>query len=135
MNFGEIQIYGKTGKNHFFLETFPKACFFSKFFGKMSFREAVFPKSPNSFLEKLRENCDLHSVVTVHVSDVFFGRNTEGVFTELIYNDVSRGHSAIMQTIQVTICGQSGWMWAANHNTCNGNKPVHPRFYGARRPS
>jgi len=108
----------------------------------MSFGEAIFPKSHYSDLEKLRENRDLHSVVTVHfgrfhsvvtvnVSDV----SERGVFTELIYNDVSRGHSAIMQTIQVTIRGLSGWMRAANHNTCNGNNPVHPRFHGARRPS
>jgi hypothetical protein len=130
------------GKNYFFLETFPNACFSPNVFGKMSFGEAIFPKSHYSDLEKLRENRDLHSVVTVHfgrfhsvvtvnVSDV----SERGVFTELIYNDVSRGHSAIMQTIQVTIRGLSGWMRAANHNTCNGNNPVHPRFHGARRPS
>ncbi len=77
------------GKNDFFLETFPNACFWKNVFGKMSFGEAVFPKSHYSYLEKLRENRDLHSVVTVHfgrfhfvvtvnVSDVFSGRNTEG---------------------------------------------------------
>jgi hypothetical protein len=44
----------------------------------MSFREAVFPKSPISFLEKLRENRDLHSVVTVHVWDVFFWKEHRG---------------------------------------------------------
>ena len=112
------------GKNDFFLETFPNASFWKNVFGKMSFGEAIFPKSHYSDLEKLRENRDLHSVVTVHfgrfhsvvtvnVSDV----SERGVFTELIYNDVSRGHSAIMQTIQVTIRGLSGWMRAANHNT------------------
>jgi hypothetical protein len=116
--------YALTGKNYFFLETFPNACFSPNVFGKMSFGEAIFPKSHYSDLEKLRENRDLHSVVTVHfgrfhsvvtvnVSDV----SERGVFTELIYNDVSRGHSAIMQTIQVTIRGLSGWMRAANHNT------------------
>jgi hypothetical protein len=115
---------GNSGKNYFFLETFPNACFSPNVFGKMSFGEAIFPKSHYSDLEKLRENRDLHSVVTVHfgrfhsvvtvnVSDV----SERGVFTELIYNDVSRGHSAIMQTIQVTIRGLSGWMRAANHNT------------------
>jgi hypothetical protein len=67
------------GKNHFFLETFPKACFFSKFFWKNFFSRSCFPKKSKFILEKLRVNHDLHSVVTVHVSDVFFGRNTVGV--------------------------------------------------------
>ena len=112
------------GRITFFSKTFPNACCSPKFLRKMSFREAVFLKSHFLYLEKLRENRDLHSVVTVHfgrfhsvvtvnVSDV----SERGVFTELIYNDVSRGHSAIMQTIQVTIRGLSGWMRAANHNT------------------
>ncbi len=44
----------------------------------------------------------------------FFLEGTQrGVFTEWIYNDVSRGHSVLMQTIQVTIRGQSGGMLAA----------------------
>jgi len=51
---------------------------------------------------------------------LFLEGTQRGVFTVLIYNEVSRiynevsrGQSAIMQTIQVTIHGQSGGMRAA----------------------
>ena len=66
------------GKNYFFLETFPNACFWKNVFGKMSFGEAVFPKSHYSVLEKLRGNRDWHSVAREHVSAAFSGRNAQG---------------------------------------------------------
>jgi hypothetical protein len=43
------------GKNYFFLEIFPNACFSPNVFGKMSFGEAIFPKSHYSDLEKFGE--------------------------------------------------------------------------------
>ncbi len=62
---------------------------------------------------------------------LFLEGTQRGVFTVLIYNEVSRiynevsrGQSTIMQIIQVTIHGQSGGMRAANHNTCNGNNAL-----------
>ena len=66
------------GKNYFFLETFPNACFSPNVFGKMSFGEAIFPKSNSSDLEKLRGNRDWHSVAREHVSAAFSGRNAQG---------------------------------------------------------
>jgi hypothetical protein len=66
------------GKNYFFLETFPNACFSPNVFGKMSFGEAIFPKIHYSDLEKLRGNRDWHSVAREHVSAAFSGRNAQG---------------------------------------------------------
>ncbi len=124
------------GKNHFFLENFSKSIFFSKAFWENCHLEKLFFQKVRFHFWRSSEKIVTCTPWSRYMFRTFFLEGTQRwVFTELIYNDVSRGHSAIMQTIQVTIRGQSGWMWAANHNTCNGNNPVHPRFYGALRPS
>ncbi len=49
-------------------------------------------------MEKLRGNRDWHSVVTIHVSDVFSGRNIEEGTLEIIVNNEVNGTEVISKT-------------------------------------
>ncbi len=124
---------GHPGKNHFFLDFVSNYVFLQQFFLENASVLAVFQKVQIHFWRSSLE------IVTGtswprNMLRTFFPEGTQwGCSLSEFHNDVSRGHSAIMQTIQVTICGQFGWMLAAKHKTCNGNNTVHPCFNGAQR--